>query len=793
MDRNRPRPRKVTNAGAGHGVGKTGSGMGGGPVGSGGFFSGGSGTGSSQGTGSQGPTGRVTRSRGGLLPILAVVAVMLFGGGGLAVTNMGDPGDYQESIQYGNGTYDGWYAQDDDSGNTGVLNTRVSPEARDKFTTIKADGTDTATIMVYMCGTDLESRSAMGTNDLNEMISATIGGKVNLIVYTGGCKGWRNSLISSSKNQIWQIKGGNITKLVDNAGTGSMTEPATLTSFIKWTADRYPANRMSLIFWDHGGGSISGYGYDEKYPRSGSMTLSGIDKALMDAGIKYDFIGFDTCLMATAETALVAGRYADYMIGSEETEPGIGWYYTNWLTDYSNDTSMPTLNIAKTIADDFTSQCAKRCPGQSTTLSVVDLAELSQTLPGSLNDFAEEATQKINGGEYKDVSVARASSKEFARSTGIDQIDLIHFARLMNTSAGKKLADTLTEAIKYNITSSNTANAYGLSIYFPYRSLNKVDSITSTYKQIGMTGDYMDCIRKFAQMETSGQAVSGGSGSPFDSLFGGNQGSPGMNYQAMQQLIGSLLSGSFDARSAGIEGLDQTNTDYMRQDPLDPEMVAEYIEANHISSADLKWQNNSEGKKAIMLTEEQWSLIDGADMCMYYDDGTGYIELGLDNIYDFDPDGNLLPDLSRSWISINRQPVAYYHTETIEKGSSYKTTGYVPVMLNGRKAKLIIAFDNDNEQGYIAGVSMDYEEDVTQTEGKTLRGLSKGDQVKFLCDHYSYEGKFNDSYQMGKTWSVSDPENVEISNTDVGKGNTLIVYRFTDIYGQEFWTTPLKQ
>jgi len=708
----------------------------------------------------------------------------------MAVSNMG--GDqYQEAIETGSGTYDGWYSQNDSTGNTGVLNTRVSPEARPKFTNIVGGGADVATIMVYMCGTDLESRSAMGTSDLNEMISATVGNNVNLIVYTGGCKGWRNSLISSGRNQIWQIKDGNIACLMDNAGNESMTKPETLTSFIKWASSRYPANRMGLIFWDHGGGSISGYGYDEKYPRSGSMTLTGIDSALKNAGIKYDFIGFDACLMATAETAMVAGKYADYMIGSEETEPGIGWYYTNWLTALSRDTSTPTLDLAKIIADDFTDQCARRCPGQSTTLSVVDLSELTQTLPEKLNDFAQEAAGKISDGAYKEVATARSGSKEFARGTNIDQIDLVHFAKLLNSSTGKKLADTIGEAVKYNVTSANTANAYGLSIYFPYRTLNKVDSMTNTYEAIGMDGLYTDCIRKFAQMETSGQVISGGSGSPFDSLFGGGGGSSEMTTQAMQQLIGSLFSGGY-GRSLGIDGLDETNTEYLRQDPLDPKEVADYFAENHISSQDLKWQKNGDGKKVISLTEEQWEIVDSVDMNMFYDDGSGYIELGLDNIYDFDRDGNLLPELSRSWISINGQPVAYYHTETFEDGDEYRITGYVPVMYNGEKAKLIMAFDNGNEEGYIAGISTDYDEKVTETEGKNMTGLKEGDEVRFLCDHYSYEGKYNDSYQLGKSWKVSDPEKVRITNTDVGGGKVMMLYKFIDIYGQEYWTPALK-
>ena len=53
------------------------------------------------------------------------------------------------------------------------------------------------------------------------------------------------------------------------------------------------------------------------------MGLANINKALKDGGVKFDFIGFDACLMATAETALMLDQHADYLIASEETEPGI--------------------------------------------------------------------------------------------------------------------------------------------------------------------------------------------------------------------------------------------------------------------------------------------------------------------------------------------------------------------------------------------------------------------------------------------------------------------------------------
>jgi hypothetical protein len=105
-----------------------------------------------------------------------------------------------------------------------------------------------------------------------------------------------------------------------------MTKPDTLSGFIQWCAQNFPANRNMLIFWDHGGGSVSGYGYDQKFPRPVPCPWAGIDTALAAGGVKFDFIGFDACLMATMETALMTSQYADYLIGSEETEPGVGWY-----------------------------------------------------------------------------------------------------------------------------------------------------------------------------------------------------------------------------------------------------------------------------------------------------------------------------------------------------------------------------------------------------------------------------------------------------------------------------------
>ena len=815
----KPRSKQKNITGEGQGVHKRGNGTGQGPVGKGQFMGGqgtsGGGFQSDQsGSGGSGPN----RSGGGgsLLKIAIIVIVLLLGGGGGLSTFLGGDSDYDSNTYtqttntinttntagqssqntsagsgYGSfgsysdlfnsvsGSSNGWST----TANTGKLNTTVASGARDRYTKVNGDGSDTVTIMVYMCGTDLESRSGMATNDLNEMLSATItNSNLNLIVFTGGCTAWRNNVVSSKVNQIYKISGGKMTQLESNAGTAAMTDPDNLSSFIKYCKTNYPANRNMLIFWDHGGGSLSGYGYDEKNPRSGSMTLADINTALKNADLKFDFIGFDACLMATVETDIMLADYADYAIASEETEPGVGWYYTNWLSALNNDTSLSTLDIGKKIIDDFVDVCAKTCQGQKTTLSLVDLAELEITVPDSFKSFASSTTELIKNNEYKVVSDARSNVREFAQSSKIDQIDLVQFAQSIDTQESNELADALLSCVKYNRTSSNMTNAYGISIYFPYKKVSSVDAAVKTYDQIGLDDEYSDCIKEFASLEVAGQISTGGSTSPFGMLTGGGSNiySGTETLETITQLISLFASGS-----SGISGLSDSNTDFFSGRELGVEEQAQYISENQFDASLLSWEVASDGSYYMPISQDQWSLVHSVELCMYYDDGTGYLDLGQDNLFEIDDDGNLIADTDFAWLSINGQPVAYHHLDTIEDGDEYTMTGYVPAMLNGEKVKLIIIHDSDNPNGYIAGAEPFYSEDVTETVSRGLIDLEEGDTLDFLCDFYSYDEEFQDSYYLGEQMTVTD--DMTISYTYLGE-DCIEAYMITDIYDQTYWT-----
>lgn len=802
------RQKRVT--GSGKGVSKRGSGLHTGtPVGSrSGYSERRKSSGSSSRSVSGGMAGRGGRSygtvrRGGRLGLPGIIVVVLFlllsrgdfFGGMTDSGNStdGSPNIYTDSTQSGGGTVSqtnsglertgggNWTGSSPAGGRKGVLNTEVADAARRKRTVIYGNGEDVVTIMVYMCGTDLESKYGMATSDLKEMAEATIGENVNLLVYTGGCSGWRNQVVSSSANQIYQIKNGALTCLMKDAGNVSMTKPETLSGYIQWCAQNFPANRYELIFWDHGGGSVSGYGYDEKYPRSGSMNLAGINQALRDGGVAFDFIGFDACLMATLENALMLSQYGDYMIASEETEPGTGWYYTDWLTALSKDTSMPTTELGKLIVDDFVNACVQNGQGQKVTLSVTDLAELEMTAPEALSAFSRSTGDLIRNENYQVVSNARSSTKEFAQSSKIDQVDLIHLAQNMGTEEGKELAAVLESAVKYNLTAGSMSNAYGLSIYFPYQKVSSVDSMVETYEQIGMDSEYARCIQDFASLEVSGQIASGQSGSPLPALLG-ELGTSLVNEDTLTQLLGSFLSGNYGS----IAGLDGSNTGFLSGRAM--EDAAAYVVDNQFDAGQLLWITGEDGRQRLCLSDEQWDLIQNLELNLFYDDGEGYIDLGLDNVYQFDEEGNLLGENDRTWLAINGQPVAYYFLE--EDAEEGVITGRVPAMHNGQRVNLILVFDRENPYGYIAGAQTDYDAEVTQTVARGLAELVPGDQLDFLCDYYSYDGEFLDSYYLGKTMTVE--EEMVISNVDVGEGKLQTTYRLTDIYNQHYWTPPME-
>jgi hypothetical protein len=96
-------------------------------------------------------------------------------------------------------------------------------------------------------------------------VAADLSDNVNIVLETGGTAKWKNDQISSNTNQRYLIDSDGLKLLEADLGKKSMVDPANLTNFINYSKEKFPADRYMLIFWDHGGGSVTGYGYDEHF------------------------------------------------------------------------------------------------------------------------------------------------------------------------------------------------------------------------------------------------------------------------------------------------------------------------------------------------------------------------------------------------------------------------------------------------------------------------------------------------------------------------------------------------
>jgi hypothetical protein len=265
--------------------------------------------------------------------------------------------------------------------------------------TVTATAQDAWTIMIYMCGADLESNSqtsasgasGYATGDLKEIYDtrASLPDNVNVIVEAGGAKSWKStysSVISTSYLNRFHlttsgyVKDAQITK-------ASMGVASTFQSFLEWGLTSYPADRTMVVLWDHGG-AMHGCCYDELYSDD-SLLNSEVKTALsgaftsMGRTSKLECIGYDACLMQVQDVAEFNSAYFNYMVGSEESEAGAGWDYDGgWLTSiYNNPSTITTPTLLTSVADTFITDnggvSGSSSGSTDQTLSWLDLSKMS--------------------------------------------------------------------------------------------------------------------------------------------------------------------------------------------------------------------------------------------------------------------------------------------------------------------------------------------------------------------------------------------------------------------------------
>lgn len=320
----------------------------------------------------------------------------------------------------------------------------------------------------YMCGSSLETNGGAATKNIAEMLSADLSEGKQIVIQTGGARNWRDFDIPADMSCRYEIKDGVLTEVERNPAV-NMGLGSTLSDFLIWGADTYPAERYGLILWNHGGGTIDGLYFDQQF-HNDSLTLPELDVALAEGtraiGKKFDWIGLDACLMATLETAFILEKYALNMVASQELEPAGGWNYTV---------------LAESLgSDDFYDNLLQGYAEKSSRIAYYTLSHIDFAgFPAIVDDFYRlleamhadtEPNRIVKAVNY---AVSFGSSSGFSYNSVVDLYDLGNLldAYGIGTESLSDCIDCVGGPLRKGAT--------GLSLFFPLDSANRLDNYAS--------------------------------------------------------------------------------------------------------------------------------------------------------------------------------------------------------------------------------------------------------------------------------------------------------------------------
>jgi hypothetical protein len=249
-------------------------------------------------------------------------------------------------------------------------------------------------------------------------------------------------------------------------------DPETLRSFLAWGFGRYPADNHLVVVWNHGSGFRTirrDIGYDDF---GSSLDMPEIEDAFRRAGIgpdnKIAILGFDACLMNMVEIAHHFRDQAEYLVGSQQTEPGDGWPYDEVLKAAKAGPSK--IDLARQIVKAYI-KSYKETGIFEVTQSAIDCSKTEAAIK-ALSDLGDLLVKRLSG-YRREVRRVRLASQTFEMA---DYVDLIHLADLIARhipdSAIKSTAKALKKAAANSVVISEklgetVGDSHGLSVWFP--------------------------------------------------------------------------------------------------------------------------------------------------------------------------------------------------------------------------------------------------------------------------------------------------------------------------------------
>ncbi len=252
------------------------------------------------------------------------------------------------------------------------------------------------TFLVYVCAdNDLER---FGLQDVNEMEQVGSSKDVNIIAQIDRLSGGHGATIADGNwtgtRRYYVTKDNDMGKvnspMVANLKETDMGNKHTFADFLKWGVETYPADNVAVVVWNHGMG-WAGIAHDESSDaylriqdvawalREGQKVLSKVNKKAS----KFAIVDFDACLMGTIEVAYEISDSTQFMVASEENEPGQGMPYSDYLAPLVKNPNLSPREMTKRMVGTYVYSYAKGgsatnkfVQGSPVTKSSVDLSKV---------------------------------------------------------------------------------------------------------------------------------------------------------------------------------------------------------------------------------------------------------------------------------------------------------------------------------------------------------------------------------------------------------------------------------
>lgn len=286
---------------------------------------------------------------------------------------------------------------------------------------VKTDtGAVTWTVMVYMA--DDAQPILSWQDDINEMEAAQQGVGTNIVALVDEYGPSNTTMLRVQQDpngndpQIVSTRVDDSGAVIPPSGEVDMASPTTLSAFINFTTETYPAQRIVLILWGHGA-SWHGICPDGNDIMSLPELRSGLVSSTSALGRQLDMVIIDSCAEGSFEMLNEISGFVDTFVSSEKDVPYQGLPYTQVLDGLASDLGQSTDEFGTKIADAYVDWSMFNSP-YSATMGVYNLSLLGRVMD-DLNALSEQG-KKYDGIFHSTIQSALVASESYETDWAVD-------------------------------------------------------------------------------------------------------------------------------------------------------------------------------------------------------------------------------------------------------------------------------------------------------------------------------------------------------------------------------------